>query len=324
LVQIRSELRSISWRKVCWVSLAVLSLWIVWAIVVMATGGGVSIWGRLGHLIILLIPLALILFVIVRRIAGADTGNLGAVFTLLLFFAALLLTIGCEIFYVEDVFGNRMNTVFRFYYQSWVLFSIASAFSLYYILRSWKASRIGARLARFGWWGLLILLVLCSLIYPIAATLSKTNGFSTTPTLNGLAWHQSSHPEEWEAISWINSNVEGAPVIVEAPGGAYTDHSRVSTYTGLPTIIGWEHHEGVWRPGCSDCDLAGRKADVDRIYEFGDWDQVKALLEKYRVTYIYVGRLEREMYGAEVGEGFEDFMDVVFENDGVTIYKVRE
>jgi len=324
LAQIRGGLRSISWRKVCWVSLAVLSLWIIWAIVVQATGGGVSIWGKLGHLILLFIPLALILFSIVRRIAGADTDNRSAIFTLLLFFTALLLTIGCELFYVEDVFGNRMNTVFRFYYQAWVLFSIAAAFSIYYLHRNWKASRVAARWAKFLWWGVLIFLVLCSLIYPIAATLSKTNAFSTNPTFDGLAWLQDSHPEEWEAISWINSSVEGAPVIVEAPGGAYTDHSRVSTYTGLPTVIGWEHHEWVWRPGCLDCDLAGRKDDVNQIYESEDWNQVKALLEKYGVTYIYVGRLEMEMYGSGVGEGFENFMDVVFENDGVTIYKVVE
>ena len=217
-----------------------------------------------------------------------------------------------------------MNTVFRFYFQAWVLFAIASAFSLYYLHRNWKASSVAARLVKSSWWGFLIVLVMCSLIYPVTATLSKTNAFSTSPTLNGLAWLQDSHPEEWEAITWLNSNSSGAPVIVEAPGGAYTDHGRVSTYTGLPTILGWEHHERVWRPRCLDCDFVGRREDVDRIYESEDLNEVKALLAKYEVTYIYVGRLEREMYGVEVGEGFEKFMDVVYDKDGVIIYKVRE
>ena len=324
LVQIRNGMRSISWRSVCSISVAVLSLWIIWVIVVLATGGGVSIWGKLGHLILLLIPLALVLLIIVRRIAGADTDNRSALFTLLLFFTAMLLTVGCELFYVEDVFGNRMNTVFRFYFQAWVLFAVASAFSIFYIHRYWSVSRIATRLAKFSWWGFLVLLVTCSLIYPVAATLSKTNAFSTNPTLNGLAWLQDSHPEEWEAIDWLNSNVDGAPVIVTAPGGAYTDHGIVSECTGLPAILGWEHHEWVWRPRCSDCDFAGRIEDVDQIYESEDLNEVKALLEKYGVTYVYIGRFEREMYGADVGEKLADFMDVVYDKDGVIIYEFRE
>ena len=51
---------------------------------------------------------------------------------------------------------------------------------------------------------------------------------------------------------------------------------------------------------------------------------VEALLEKYNVAYVYVGRWEREKYGSGVGEEFESFMDVAFENEGVTIYKVIE
>ena len=322
LAQIRAGLRSISWRRACWVSLAVLSPWIIWAIVVLATGGASSVWGKLGHLAPLLIPLALTLLIIVRRIAGGNTDKRSAIFALLLFFTALMLTVGCEVFYIDDVFGNRMNTVFRFYYQAWVLFAIASAFALYYLHRNWKVSSVAARLAKFGWWGLLILFVICSLIYPIAATWSKTNAFSPSPTLDGLAWFKYSHPEELEAITWLNNNVDGAPVIVESPGNCYTDHSRVSTYTGLPTILGWEHHEWVWRG--SNRDFAGRREDVDQIYQSEDLDQVETLLEKYGVIYIYIGRLEREMYGADVGEKFADFMDVVFENDGVTIYRIRE
>jgi len=163
---------------------------------------------------------------------------------------------------------------------------------------------------------------MCSLTYPVAATLSKTNVFFASPTLDGLAWHQSSHPEEWEAISWLNGNVDGAPVIVTAPGWAYTDHGIISECTGLPTILGWEGHEWVWRG--SDRDYRGRREDIDQIYQGEDLDQVEALLEKYDVTFVYIGRLEREMYGADVGEKFADFMDVAFENEGVIIYRIKE
>jgi len=322
LSQVRSGLKSVSWRNVWLVSLAVLSPWIVWTIVVLATGGGSSIWGKLGHLAPLLVLLALILLIAVQKVKKAEVVELSVPFALLLFFVGLLLTMGCELFYVADVFGNRMNTVFRFYYQAWVLLAIASAFALYYLCRHWRVSSIAGRMAKASWWGFLVLLVMCSLIYPTAAILSKTNGFSASPTLNGLAFLERSNPSEAEAIAWLNSNVDGAPVIVEAPGTCYTDHGRVSEFTGLPTILGWEHHERVWR--VSDRDYRGRSEEVDEIYESEDLDQVGALLEKYDVTYVYVGRLEVEKYGPEVDERFEGFMDVAFENEGVTIYRVRE
>lgn len=324
LAQIRNGLRSVSWRRACWVSLAVLSPWIIWAIAVPATGGGVSVWGKLGHLAPLLIILALTLLIAVRTVKKIEAVERSALFALLLLFTALLLTVGCELFYVGDAFGNRMNTVFRFYFQAWVLFAIASTFSLYYLYRHWQVSTIAARVARASWWGFLVLLIMCSSIYPIAATWSRTNAFSTSPTLDGLAWLKNSHPEELEAIAWLNSNVEGAPMIVEAPGGAYTDHGRVSTYTGLPTILGWKHHEQVWRLRCSDCDFEGRREDIDHIYRSEDLDEVQGLLKKYEVTFVYVGRLERKMYGADVGEKFADFMHERFKNEGVIIYEVRE
>jgi len=49
-----------------------------------------------------------------------------------------------------------------------------------------------------------------------------------------------------------------------------------------------------------------------------------SMKEKYDVTFVFIGRLEKDMYGAEVGEGFENFMDVVYDKNGVIIYKVRE
>ncbi|HLL50927.1 MAG TPA: DUF2298 domain-containing protein, partial [Thermomicrobiales bacterium] len=43
-------------------------------------------------------------------------------FALTLFSLAWILSIGVEIVYVRDVFEDRMNTLFKFYYQSWTLY----------------------------------------------------------------------------------------------------------------------------------------------------------------------------------------------------------
>jgi uncharacterized membrane protein len=89
----------------------------------------------------------------------------------------------------------------------------------------------------------------------------------------------------------------------------------------LPTILGSPHHELQWRGSAGD--WAEREHDINLIYESLDIGQVETLLEKYDVTYVYVGDLERQQYGERVGEKFVHFMDVVFENEGVTIYQVR-
>ena len=39
---------------------------------------------------------------------------------------------GAELFYLEDFLPLRMNTVFKLYYQAWLLLAVASAFGVYY------------------------------------------------------------------------------------------------------------------------------------------------------------------------------------------------
>jgi YYY domain-containing protein len=270
----------------------------------------------------LLILLDLILLIAVQKVKQSEAAESSVLYALLLLFTGLLLTLGCELFFMKDIFGNRLNTLFRFYYQSWVLLAIASAFGLYYLHRHWQVSSITGRVVKASWWAFLVLLIIASFLYTITGTWSRANGFSASPTLDGLAFLERSNPSEAEAIEWLNNNVKDAPVIAEAAGSDYSMYGRVSGWTGLSTILGWEQHEWVWRG--SDRDTIGKREQVNLIYESDDFTQIKAILDKYKVTFVYVGDLEREHYGPDVGKGFKSFMDVAFENEGVTIYKVRE
>ncbi len=56
-------------------------------------------------------------------------------FALLTLLTALLLTFSVEFVYLRDTFGTRMNTVFKFYFQAWVLLALVASFSVVYLAR---------------------------------------------------------------------------------------------------------------------------------------------------------------------------------------------
>ncbi len=118
-------------------------------------------------------------------------------------------------------------------------------------------------------------------------------------------------------------------MILEGAGDDFSDFARVSSRTGLPTVIGWVGHEIQWRGrpdggagSTSDTPFTDRPDEVAEIYTTSDVETAKSLLGKYEVEYVYVGRLEREKYGEEGLAKFREFMIPVFENEGVTIYRM--
>jgi YYY domain-containing protein len=236
-------------------------------------------------------------------------------FVLLMVATGLVLTLSVEFIYLRDTFGNRMNTVFKFYYQAWVLLALASAYGLYYVIE--RAGGLGRVLFLVGF------AVLCALgmVYPLAAGFDKAGGFAHQPTLDGLAWVRQHSPDEYAAVQWLNRHVQDTQVILEATGGSFTEYARVSSRTGLPTLLGWGGHELQWRGNYEE--PGRREPDINAIYSSLDTQHVLTLLEKYDITYVYVGLLERGKYSPAALAKFDRFMDVVFQQGNVIIYKRR-
>ncbi len=208
-----------------------------------------------------------------------------------------------------------MNTVFKFYYQAWVLLALASAYGVYYVIE--KAKGLGRVLFLAG----IVVLVALGMVYPLAAGFDKAGGFAHQPTLDGLAWVRQYSPDEYAAVQWLNENVSGTPAILEVSGGSFTEYGRVSSRTGLPTLLGWGGHELQWR---GNYDEPGRREpDINAIYSSTDTQSVLTLLEKYGITYVYVGSLERGKYSPAALAKFDRFMDVAFQQGNVTIYERR-
>ncbi|MBI4758582.1 MAG: hypothetical protein HY783_06230, partial [Chloroflexi bacterium] len=135
----------------------------------------------------------------------SDASRAPLAFTLLLVLLAMALIFGVEFVYLDDVFHNRMNTIFKFYYQAWVMLGLAAAAGIYYVFR------YSGGLWRALWLGGAGLLALMALVYPAWATVTKANGFAGEPTLDGTAYLAGFQPYEYQAIQWLNANVAGAP-----------------------------------------------------------------------------------------------------------------
>ncbi len=257
-------------------------------------------------------------------------------FAAMLFSLGLVLTAAVEVVVLRGDIG-RMNTVFKLYLQVWVLWGVAAAVALSALSRRWARWRPAWREScQLG----LGLLLLGAALYPLTATGAKINDRfdrSLGPGLDGTAYMQTAQyydqdrllelRHDLEAIRWLQDNVRGSPVILEAQTPLYRWGSRISIYTGLPTVIGWDWHQMQQRAVVPGEAILWRLDDVRRMYDTIDGDELIRLLRLYDVSYVYVGELEQAYYSPEGLAKFErlagSLFDVVYRRGPVTIYQVR-
>jgi uncharacterized membrane protein len=246
-----------------------------------------------------------------RAIEVRDEASTVLVPVLVAMTTALLLIFGAEFFYVTDVFGSRLNTVFKFYYQAWLLLGVAAAVGAWWLYSELSAAGAPSlRLTRGVWAGVAALLVAGALLYPLGATLSRTEGLSeANRTLDGLRY-ASTGPSapEMGLVLWLQRNANPGDRLVEAVGGQYSTAGRLSAATGVPTVLGWPGHERQW--GRDGEELSRRHAAVDRVYTTESLEEALAILQQYDVTYVAVGTVERATYPAQGLAKFEGLQPV--------------
>ncbi len=255
----------------------------------------------------------------------------------LLLSLALSLSIIVEVVVLEGDIG-RMNTVFKFYNQVWVLLAIGAAVAVTWLvdrLRRWPID------ARQVWWLTMGVLVAAMALFPLMAIPAKvrdriTN--TTGPTLDGMAYMRYGHiydvrgeldlAPDYYGITWMQDNIEGSPVVLEALGEReYLWGNRVSIYTGLPAVVGWRWHQVQQRIGGGAGEVEHRYMDVADCYNTTEISLALEIIHRYNVRYIYVGPYERLYYEPRglakfsemAGEGL---LRIVYDQYGVKIYKV--
>jgi YYY domain-containing protein len=257
---------------------------------------------------------------------------------------AMVLLAACEVVYIRDFYGGalrRMNTVFKLYFQAWLLIAVAAPqlafWSLGTIIDSIGFRQrngvpffsgmtpVTAGRALVAW---LVVVAGGMAVYPLHVVGLRTNHFSGAPVVNGMDWMRRFHPDDLAAATWLAENASKdtevrAPVVLEAAGGPYSEFARIATQTGLPTVLGWDQHERLWRGESASAEVERRKQDVERFYRNGSGPEAREVLERYGVSYVVKGYLEERAYS---GPGLNELDDPgsglfeVFRSGNTVIY----
>ena len=234
----------------------------------------------------------------------------------LLVAAGLACLLGPELLYVRDEFDGgslyRMNTVFKVGYHAWLLLGLAAIGAL-----AARPAWLPRRAARGAFAVLLAVVLAAAAVYPVAGTYARKSAFSSAPTLDGLGWLRATAPGDVAAIAWLNANAPAGSVVLESVGEDYSPfgHARISTFTGLPAVLGWAGHELQWGH-----DVGTRADDVTTLYAATSPQAARPLLRRLEVRYVVVGPLERTDHGAAAVPVWDVLGRRVFDQQGTTVW----
>jgi YYY domain-containing protein len=239
-------------------------------------------------------------------------------FIILLILLGILLVMGPEFLFLQDQFGSRMNTIFKFYYQAWMLWSLAASFGVVILFKKMRGV-----ISSFAFIVLFALLLLIGLAYPVMAFTTRTNNFAPT---NGFSLDDfdrvlRENPDEAAAIQFLAKAGDGVVAEASIVGASYTGYSRVSTYSGLPSVLGWPMHEGQWRGTYTP--QGNRQDDLTALYTTPDWITAQQIIAMYHIRYIYIGGLERSTYPVNEDKFYAN-LPIIFQNGSVTIYEAPQ
>lgn len=265
-------------------------------------------------------------------------------FVLVLMGFALALTFGVEVIVIAGDIG-RQNTVFKFYMQAWIAFSVAVGAAFAWLVQH---SDFWNNRQRIVFYAPLLFLAAIAMMFPFLATRARAvdrfAGAETPLTLNGLDYmHYTTHTlldfevpiqleTDWQIIRWLQENVQGTPVIMEGRSLAseYRYNLRISINTGLPTVLGWNWHQRQQRTiPPLDRIVFQRETNVNYFYNTNDVSAVVNLIRAYDIRYIIVSDMERAIYPASALAKFEVMQDLgllssAFEYGEGMVYEVND
>jgi uncharacterized membrane protein len=321
---------------------------LLWSLVIVA-GAVIGLWVLDYRVPAVLLPLVWLAFLFLLR----PEPGAGEAYAVLLLFTGLLILLGVEFFFLRDFLGGssyyRMNTLFKFYVQVWVMLGVACA---YLAVRVWGALMAWERMPRgrragassqavdwrriavtLAWQAVLMLIIVAALVYPVMGTPTRVRDrFDRSPpvgTLDGMAymtvgtlvWPQNNSINleyDYEAIRWLQDNVKGTPVLAEAKIGYYREGGmRVASYTGLPLPLGGLHQNEQRPPQ----QIAQRDGRYMEFWNTTDPARAWELIQELDISYIYMGQLEQTLYNPQLTGSLMQWGVTFFVTDGMNKFE---
>lgn len=259
-----------------------------------------------------------------------------------------------EIWTLDGDIG-RMNTVFKFYLHVWMLWGVAAAFSLWYVFAVLRPQeRLFRRIASVNGWlvvapryafgALAVVLLALTLVFPYVGTRARIHerfaGVTFTGN-NGMEYMDTAVYDDRDTrtgkggphtldndrdgINWVRANVDGSPTIIEGIAPLYHFGSRVSIYTGLPAVLGWDWHQTQQRQRFQ-VQVQERLKDVNDFYTTSDVQEARDIIRKYDVQWVIVGDVEHNYYPSEgiakINSGLDGSLELAYQNPGMQIWHV--
>ncbi len=228
----------------------------------------------------------------------------------------LMLTLG-ELFYIVDVFNNRMNTVFKFHYQAWILLGVAVTIQL--ICNAIAEHNRTLSKGRFRTFGIVILTALMfsgPLYYPVALFANHTWNSVAELSLNGEQFLQAYNLTEYQAISWLRE--QPFQVLAEPYGTDYSTHGRLSSFSGHQSVLSWPGHQIQWRGNAPN--IIERQTDIDTLYTTNNTNSLTYIIDKYDIGLITTSPLVKSIYSSYTSSLFDNSLVLLYSNHDYKIY----
>ncbi len=232
------------------------------------------------------------------------------VFVGIMVFMGTGLTIFPEFMYLRDQFGTRMNTIFKFYFETWILWGLAASYATAIIFQNKNKLNWILKTS-------VVFTLLLSFIYPVFMTFHRANNFRNSEnwTLDGNRFRELYQPFDYAGSEWLRTAERG--VIAEAVGGSYSGYARMATVSGQQNVLGWVGHEYQWRGG--GVEVGSREGDLRRLYETNQWEEALDVILTYHIRYIVIGSYENTTYNVR-DQKFVQNLPVVYQNEGLVIF----
>lgn len=235
---------------------------------------------------------------------------------------ALSLIIAPEFGFIKDLYfyvnkGYALaNTEFKVWYTGWIALAIATGSAVTLALAAlWRRQKFAGIAA--GLVVLASLTILCAGIKKGLDTLKDTQPFS----LNGITYMNRAESDRVKVVHWAAQTIKGQPQVLEAVGDSYSNYNWFSSYTGLPTIMGWRSHEFGWRY-TKDIwpTIVARENAARQIYNSQSADELRQLVATEKISYIMVGPQELAAYTIHADVFKNAFGTPVFDSGTIDIF----